>query len=57
MVSSGMLRRVVLVRTITEDTILHNHRRKTSNLTPFLIVTAVKTSNLTQFLIVTAVKT
>jgi hypothetical protein len=45
MASSGMLRRVVLVRTDVSEEL----NDITSQKTPFFIVTAVKTSNLTKY--------
>jgi hypothetical protein len=57
MVSSGMLRRVALVRTDVSEELTTPPKRRllqephgvTSQKTQFFIVTAVKTSNLTKF--------
>jgi hypothetical protein len=47
--SSGILRRVALVRTdVSEEIFLQEPHGVTSQKTPFFIVTAVKTSNLKQ---------
>jgi hypothetical protein len=47
MASSGMLRRVALVRTDVSSEFLQGPHDVTSQKTPFFIVTAVKTSNIT----------
>jgi hypothetical protein len=48
MVSSGLLRRVALVRTDVSEEPGASFIRVTTQKTPFFIITAVKTSNLTK---------